>query len=377
MKKYLSWAVLAAAFVWCSAVVARSAVNVAYWDEVPFYAALRQGQSTGFYWQTYNEHRIVFTKLLMSFGSPLTWVYTSYLLYVLTVFQLWRVVRKAAGDKWFLPVLFVPLFSDMNAVNLLWGFASQTHLMILFALFAVEFFFLRPENTKNRLAGLAFLLLSCLSMNVVFAVGVMVAALIAEGTPKKAAFCGFVAVLAVFFIDYNPTVERADADVFSPEYGYYLTNVFSAYFTGFDRFSFLHAVVFCALFVPVAVRFCKNFDADDRNAMALYAVVFSSLCAAAGIARSRFGDPLMHRHAESVMICIPALLMLLYPMKKAFWTAAAIVALGYSAHFGSGSFDRIKADRLQGVACVEAFKAGKNGGDCPTLFPYNMAKFVF
>lgn len=377
MKKYFSWAVLAAAFVWCSALVARSAVNVAYWDEVPFYAALRQGQGAGFYWQTYNEHRIVFTKMLMSFGSPLTWIYTSYGLYLLTVFQLWRVVRKAAGDKWFLPLLFVPLFSDMNAVNLLWGFASQTHLMIVFALLSVEFFFLRAESTKNRLAGLAFLLLSCLSMNIVFAVGVMVAALISEGTPRKAAFCCFIAVLAVFFIDYNPTLERESAAVLSPEYGYYLTNVFSAYFTGFDRFSFLHAVVFCVLFLPIVVLFCKNFEADDRNRMALYAVAFGSLFAAAGIARSRFGDPLMHRHAESVMICIPAVMILLYPMKKAFWTVAVIVALGYSAHFGTESFDEIRAERLQGVTCVEAFKAGKNGGDCPTLFPYNMARFVF
>ncbi len=377
MKKYFSWAVLAAAVVWCSAAVARYAVNVAYWDEIPFYAALKQGQGAGFYWQTYNEHRIVFTKLLMSIGTPLTWVYTSYVLYLLTVFQLWRVVRKAAGDKWFLPVLFLPLFSDMNAVNLLWGFASQTHLMILFALLAVEFFFLRPENTKNRLAGLLFLLLSCLSMNIVFAVGVMTAAMITERTPKKRAFFCFAAVLVVFFIDYNPTVERTKASVFSPEYGYYLTNVFSAYFTGFDRFSIVHAVLFCALFLPIVVLFCKNFDMDDRSKMALYAVVFGSLFAAAGIALSRFGDPLMHRHAESVMICIPAVMMLLYPMKKAFLAAAAIVALGYSAHFGTASFDKIKSDRLQGVACIEAFKAGQNDGDCPTLYPYNMAKFVF
>ena len=116
---------------------------------------------------------------------------------------------------------------------------------------------------------------------------------------------------------------------------------------------------------------------DDRSKMALYAVVFGSLFAAAGIALSRFGDPLMHRHAESVMICIPAVMMLLYPMKKAFLAAAAIVALGYSAHFGTASFDKIKSDRLQGVACIEAFKAGQNDGDCPTLYPYNMAKFVF
>lgn len=376
MKKYCAWAVLAAAFVWCSIAVFGCAVDVAYWDEVPFYAALKQGRKAGFYWQTYNEHRIVFTKLLMSFGTPLTWIYTSYALYALTVFELWRVVRKAAGDVWFLPLLFAPLFSDMNAVNLLWGFSSQFHLMILFALLAVEYAFLRPETGKNRLLCLLFLLLSCLSMNIVFALGVMAAVLMTDGMPKKAAAPCFAAVIAVFFIGYAPVGTGAKADIRTAEFWLYAMNVFSAYFTGFDRFSPIHAGLFVLLFLPLIWLFCKNLDTDDRKRMALYAVAFGSLLSAAGIARNRFGDPLMHRHAESVMICIPAVMMLLYPMKKAFWAAAAIVALGYSAHFGTASFYKIKAARLQGAACVEAFKAGLNDGNCPTLYPRNMAKFV-
>ncbi len=376
MKKYGAWAVLATAFVWCSAAVFRCAVNVAYWDEVPFYAALKAGQSAAFYWQTYNEHRIVFTKILMGFGTPLTWIYTSYALYVLTVFELWRVVRKAAGDKWFLPLLFAPLFSDMNAVNLLWGFSSQFHLMILFALLAAEFAFLRPETGKNKGLCLLFLLLSCLSMNIVFALGVAAAALMADGTGKKQAIPCFAAVFAVFFIGYAPVGAGAKVSLYSTEFGYGFVNLFSAYFTGFDRFSIVHLLLFCLMFAPLILLFCKNSDTDDRNRMALYAVVFGSLLSAAGIARNRFGDALMHRHAESVMICIPALMMLLYPMRKAFFTAAIVVALGYSAHFDSGTFSRIKADRLQGVACLESFKAGQNDGNCPTLYPYNMAKFV-
>lgn len=377
MKKCCAWGILAAAFVWCSIAVFDCAVNVAYWDEVPVFAALKQGRTADFYWRTHNEHRIVFTKMLMSFGNPLTWIYTSYALYAAMVFQLWRVVRKAAGDKWFLPLLFVPLFSDMNAVNLLWGFTSQFHLMILFSLLAAEFAFLRTDTVVNRLLCLLFLLLSCLSMNIVFAVGVMIAVLVAGDMPKKAALAGFAGVLAIFFIGYPLDAAPAKTEIFSVRYGYYWINVFSAYFTGFDRFSVLHVFLFAVLFLPLIFMFCREADADDKNRMALYAVVFGSLLAAAGIARDRFGDPLMHRHAESVMVCIPALLMLLYPMKKAFLTAVAIVALGYSAHFGTTGFYIIKADRLQGVACVEAFKAGKNGGDCPTLYPYNMARFVF
>ncbi len=376
MKKCCAWGMLAAAFVWCSIAVFDCAVNVAYWDEVPVFAALKQGAAAGFYWQTYNEHRIVFTKLLMTVGTPLTWIYTSYVLYVLTVFQLWRVVRKAAGDKWFLPLLFIPLFSDMNAVNLLWGFTSQFHLMILFSLLAVEFAFLRKETVLNRLLCLLFLLLSCLAMNIVFAVGVMIAVLVAGDMPKKAALAGFAGILAIFFMGYSPDAAPAKTEIFSLRYGYYWINVFSAYFTGFDRFSVLHVFLFALLFLPLIFMFCKEADADNKNRMALYAVVFGSLLAAAGIARNRFGDPLMHRHAESVMVCIPALLMLLYPMKKAFLTAVAIVVVGYSAHFSTKGFYNIRADRLQGVACIEAFKAGKNDGNCPTLYPYNLAKFI-
>ena len=376
MKKYCAWGILAAAFVWCSVAVFDCAVDVAYWDEVPVSAALKRGAAAGFYWQTYNEHRIVFTKLLMNFGTPLTWVFTAYALYAAMIVQLWRVVRKAAGDKWFLPLLFVPLFSDMNAVNLLWGFTSQFHLMILFSLLAVEFAFLRPETVLNRLFCLLFSLLSCLSMNIVFAAGVMIAVSITSKMPKKATLAGFAAVLAIFFAGYPLDTAQAKTDVFSTQYGYYWINVFSAYFTGFDRFSVVHVFLFALLVAPLVFVFCKNMDADDKKRMALYAVVFGSLLAAAGIARNRFGDPLMHRHAESVMICIPALLMLLYPMKKAFLTAVVIVVLGYSAHFSTKGFYNIKADRLQGVACLEAFKAGKNDGNCPTLYPYDMAKFV-
>ena len=199
--------------------IANSSVNIPYWDEWVTITKILSDFSLENIIAFHNEHRIVFTKLLLYasyYLNDLNIVYLiiiNYFLYIIAIFILYIIVKKIATDIPYLPLFFIPLFSPLLAESFMWSFLNQFTFTIIFGLLAVYFGFIKKRNNLNTIIMTLFLLLSTLSISFVFPFGIMVAYIIKElsnnfifklGYSKVDIYRLIITTITFFFIVYLP-----------------------------------------------------------------------------------------------------------------------------------------------------------------------------
>ena len=166
----LAWlVVLIAAFINFSQ-VDRLALDVPVEDEWDYLYAVEN-----FSWETlfsvHVQHRIVPTRL----EFYLSWladglnirnlILVNWFFYVGFVLSVILLFRRNSKEFPFFPLFFLPFFSDLPHVNLLWAGQGQFHFMLLFGMLAVYFGFSARKCFRNDLLFVLFLIFSTFSMS--------------------------------------------------------------------------------------------------------------------------------------------------------------------------------------------------------------------
>lgn len=192
------------------------AVNMLVWDEFHYASLLHQigaGEPwSGWLWQQHNEHRIVWTKLVLlahaslSGWNPVVEMYVSALLTGVISLGLWRLYRATGGVQ---PLLFLPvallLCTLASYMNILYGFMTCHHFTAAGMIWAIVLLSRRTRASAAVAAALAFAaMISTLNAIVIWPVGLVVLALTRQ--PRTRWLAWIVAALVsglIYFHQYH------------------------------------------------------------------------------------------------------------------------------------------------------------------------------
>jgi len=166
----LAWLMVFLAAVLNFAQIDRLAVDVPVQDDWDYLYVVEN-----FSWDTVTsvhvQHRIIPTRLVfylswladgLNFRNLILFNWFLYLGFVLAVIWLFR--QKCREFPLF-PLFFLPFFSDLAHVNLLWAGQGQFHFMLLFGTLAVYFGFAASDSFRNALLFCLLLILCTFSMS--------------------------------------------------------------------------------------------------------------------------------------------------------------------------------------------------------------------
>lgn len=203
-----------------AAVVVRVARSMQAWDEFYYVPMLRQiGEGRpwlGWLWLQHNEHRIVWTKLLMLAHAPFSgWnpkveMLVSAMLTGVISWGIWKLYRAAGGTRalFFWPVALL-LCSLAQYMNMLYGIMTCHYFTIAGMVWALVFLTRGTWRSTVLAVGAGwFAMLSTLSAILIWPVGFVVLLLTRQSRAKKIFWIvAMIAVALLYFARYqNPTV---------------------------------------------------------------------------------------------------------------------------------------------------------------------------
>ena len=197
-------------------IVARAGQSMQAWDEFYYVPMLREiGEGRSWYhwiWLQHNEHRIVWTKLLMiahaSFTSwnPIVEMYASACLLACISWGLWRLYVAAGGPNtlslW--PVAFL-LCSLAQYMNMLYGIMTCHYFSIAGMVWALVFLSRSSKGSIVAAAGAGtFAMLSTLNAILIWPAGLAVLLLTRQSRARKALWIlSATIVTVVYFAHYQ------------------------------------------------------------------------------------------------------------------------------------------------------------------------------
>ena len=285
------------------------------------------------------------------------YLFFNLLIYAVDLILLYRMILKVSGPNRYLPLFFIPFFSDLNALNLMQITSLQIHLTLLFGFFALDYGFLKERTYANAMFFILFSALSVFSMNFIFAGVLLVCWIVVELLNRSwrraiGAWILFNGILAVsllggrntFFQDFDGSFKKAIIAV-------------SAMLTGIDIPHPVHFV----LMLPIAgVLFYILMEKEllkDRGTVALYAFIAALLFSAVNLIPFPVQPPFSFVHAAAgfIVFAVPVILTLLRGVRPVFVYACCLGVLGYSAAFSHHIFYIEKSYRNLERLCAEAY----------------------
>ena len=399
----VSWGILSAAACWSFLHVCRLAVDVPVEDDWDYLAA-----AENFGWNAlfavHVQHRIVFTRLLFVLShrlDGLNFVHllvAQYAIYLGLVGAMLWLFREELRKVPYFPLFFLPFFSDLPQVNLLWAGQSQFHFMLLFTVLALRFGF-RERATGGTLCGFVFcLIFSIFSMSPLPAALILMLWIARQGlllrrapSPERAeilrntllAAASVGAAVGLFFLNYAPNLSGG-----SPPLKMLPVFVAGSLARGFALIqpynigSSLLCIAIGVLFLLPAFRLGAALLRDFRTALtengAALALLLWGILLCVAIPFSR-GGVIDDRHLEALLPAIPAAgsLLLGLPSPAApdsrrraalEYLICVLIALSFSFSFRLSS--ELSAHRTEGAETLRRWaKTPERTLEIPALYP--------
>ncbi len=297
----------------------------------------------------------------------------NYFVYVADIVLLYRLIVKAAGEYRFLPLFFLPFFSDLNALNLMQATALQFHLTVLFGLIAADIGFCRPPTLKNSLRFILFGALSVLSMNIIFMLGLLIGWGIMEAGRKNIPrIIGmFLFMIMIFHICCGGLSFFTGDQIFR-----FAVILFSAVLTGLDTVTPLHLIFILPPAVALGWGFYQRRLWKDSNAMMLIAIILAVFFSAMNCDSETDPYFFIHNGAGIVLFAVPVVFTLLRLVKPAFVYLCCLSVIGYSASFSPRYFQLEFSARRQVLSCAREYYNKTGDGNCPFISENNSAAFL-
>lgn len=297
----------------------------------------------------------------------------NYLIYVADVVLLYRLIVKTAGEYRFLPLFFLPLFSDLNVSNLLMATALRFHLTVLFGLIAADIGFCRPPTYRNSLMFVFFAALSVLSMNLVFMSGILIGWIVMEALRKNFSRIGGVLLfmIAIFHLCCGDLVVFAEKQIFQPA-----VILFSVALTGIDKLMPLHVVLILPIVIALGYAVYRYRLWKDNATILLLSIILAAFLSALNSEKNQNAYMFIHDGIGIVLFAVPVVFSLLRLVKPVFVYLCCLSLIGYSASF-SPSYFKMESDvRGKTLICAESYYNGTGDGNCRFIDEYRAAAFL-
>jgi len=207
-------------------VVKLFAVNMLVWDEFRYVRLMQQIGAHepwyGWIWHQHNEHRIVWTKLVMlahaSFSgwNPVVEMYVSALLVGVITFGIWKLYRHAGGCE---PLFFLPaallLCSLAQYMNILYGLMTCHYFTVTGIVWSLVFLLRRTWMGLLAAIAAGFLaMMSTLNAIVIWPLGLLVLLLTRQKWPRWALWIlAMIAIVMVYFHGYQTPRQHKTTDL--------------------------------------------------------------------------------------------------------------------------------------------------------------------
>lgn len=357
---YISSLILTVFILWNFYNVYQNAVDLPFWDEWEALLPGRLDRQLNYNWifSFHNEHKILWTRLF-------TWVLynidgwnlrhqiiLNFFLYLGSMFLLYKIIPDKNS---FLPLFFIPCFSDVLIENQMTGFQSVFYFMLLFSFLAVYFGFVKANNVKNTLLFSIFTVCSMFSMTFISGIALFSAFIIKQRRINKnliIAGCVIITGLYVFFSNYSSI--DLQMKVTMPDkllFWYYcfrviIKGIFNAYLPVI--WTMIAGILMIGGFVMSYIR------EKDKNDYYVYLALFLlSIFLAAGISAGRAsGDPfhsVAGRHLNVINYLIPSIsaLLMRFNYIKAALIYFLVLVLGFSSCYSFKTYCSLKEFRVQ------------------------------
>lgn len=294
----------------------------------------------------------------------------NYLLYIADMVLLYRLIVKSAGAYRYLPLFFIPFFSDLNALNLMQTTALPVHLTVFFGLMAVEAGFHWQPSYKNSLLFLLFLILSVFSMNGIFAFGLFIGWAVMLLTRRNwQMVLGAALLLSIPFIISTAYIDGSFFADFTQLFRKAVITC-SAVLSGFDIETDFHFILILPVIGTLGYVLFQKRLWRDSDALALYSVLLAVFLSVFCMMNAPVQFPFLFINAGAgfAVFMIPIVLTLLRVRRFIFIYSCFLCVLGYSAGFSYRVF-RIENDfRQTTVQCAEEyFRGDKQSEACQVL----------
>ena len=297
----------------------------------------------------------------------------NYFVYTADIVLLYRLIVKAAGEYRFLPLFFLPLFSDLNALNLTQTTALQFHFSVLFGLIAADIGFCRPPTYHNSLKFIFFAALSVLSMNPVFILGILIGWIVMEARRKN-----FARILGVFF--FMIVIFQVCGGGLSVFAGKQILRpaviLFSAVLTGLDMVTPLHIILIFPVVAALGYAFYQRRLWEDCGALLLFSIILAAFLSALNGEQNEDPFVFIHSGAGIVLFAVPVVFTLLRLVKPVFIYLCCLGVIGYSAAFSPTYLKAEAAARRQTLECALKYYDGAGDGVCPNVDKHHSASFL-
>lgn len=402
----LAWLIFVVVYLYYFYHVWIYAVDVPSHDEWSYFLphALPEGLTAKWLFAFHNEHRIVFTKFLSWIFfkvNALNFAYQQIFNYILFAGVLATVVyakKVAVGARQFLffPAFLIFLLSPIAYLNHTWGFQSQFHFLVLFAVLASVYAFLQDGRSLYLIFFLAFTLFAMYS----FSSGVVIAAVylicfsiyiagkLFNGLiEKKKAICfGFSALLIIgtaILLWFNGYVKpQHHPPIVLPTtlkfWDFYLNVLSHGY--GFDSTNFIFGILGALIsLVPLSWLLIRRISRWQSSTWQLITITLSIFAALAAITlgRAAFGIQWSKKshYTEISFLLIPFAAMAWWLLLKnlpkfrnyvlcLLWLFCFI---GYLNNWSIAPYVFHNEAKMQSLTCIYEYYIGIGGGNCPQI----------
>jgi len=407
----VTWVVLAFYYLFQFYQIYRYAVDVPHIDEWYYFDrnALPEGLTWRWLFAFHNEHRILPTKLMAWINLKLFGLdfvkqqLFNFILYGALIATVAKLKKKILGDAFHLfPAFLFFLLSPINYENHIWGFQSQFHLVVIFALLALNYAFEERDYLRKYRLFVVLVLLSAYS----FSAGVALAAIlsvcqaaffVSEKTRNKhdsppefsqllmpTALIAF--GLACWFIGYQRPAHHPPLTFpLSGAFWEYFLNVLSCAF-GFTRIS-TSAGIICLILVttPLFILWLRSDYGKKSGRWKISTVIPAILIilAVISVGRGGLGEPKSSRYTEFGLLLIPfasiAWYMALSPGKLrnclllTFWLFCTYTLAPYWTDYFYRA-DRV--NKLQKLQCIENYYNGSGDGNCEEEIKSSIGDYI-
>lgn len=288
-------------------VVATFGEDTLLWDEFTYAEAFRDiGDGKPWLhwiWRQHNEHRIIWTKLLLFAHAPLSnWnpiveMYASALLAGLVTFGLWKIYRAAGGERTlvFLPVSLL-VCSLAQYMNMLYGLMTCHYFTMAGMAWSIV---LLQRQTWTGLIGAVFAafaaMVSTLNGVVLWPIGLVVLLITRQAWPRFVVWSiGIAAAVSVYFWDYDvpvsmPPVAGLPLDTGARALQGFVVNLGLPLSAADPRWSLALGVITLIVIARVWAGVWRAAGRERYAGIVALSLIAIGCAAAVGIGRSAFG----------------------------------------------------------------------------------------
>jgi len=403
-----SWIILGLMVASTFITILLTAVNMPFWDEWDVIRITLPDFSLEKLFALHNEHRIVFSRLLIYINYYLNDLNIRYLIienffiYTAAISVLYIIVKRFATDIPYLPIFFIPLFSPRLADHFLWSTLNSFNFTLLFGLLAVYFGFIRESNNNNILLMLLFLLCSTISMSFAFPFGIMVAYIIKEilnififkSSSNKIItirlgiiIFTFLLIISLPFYFFNTNLTLQASLTYPNNLKFWLFFLHSYGFSvNLSEGKIVSIISAILMSIPLLIFMFNKKEIYKPELQAYFAIILAVLSSISAIAigRAFMSESISNRHYSLFIILVPIISVLLIKLYRKYKRVPVLILC--ILYFSTLSFhtleemriDRyfnIKKDRLVGVECAKSYYDGTGSDSCKNLYPRPMVTY--